>query len=294
MPAINGGRIEPVAGRTVEKLHDQMAAHYFYHGLVAPLTPKEFQQDMALKYPERDGMYFLPDQVAAYDKLRMQVNDVGQLELFVTDEASAIQWLRQELKDCPQTTQDLTPKFLKEIAKWEKHEKPLELKDLLFDNFIKYDGKGEVPSQIHAYLSTNWHELRSLPKDDPKLQAKAKDRWYVPDPNKEADLEKVRLPKLLREFWTYLPEGYIPAATVEDSPQLELLPKEKKKRPASKKLKIVRLEAVRTGFKHCWAQKDYDTIIIVADRLPGNVLEEDEKLLRWYQMAKTKLEEDVE
>jgi hypothetical protein len=75
---------------------------------------------------------------------------------------------------------------------------------------------------------------------------------------------------------------------------MELLPKDKKKRPASKKLKIVRLEAVRAGFKHCWAQKDYDTIIIVGDRLPGNVLEEDEKLLRWYQMAKTKLGEDVE
>ena len=28
--------------------------------------------------------------------------------------------------------------------------------------------------------------------DDAALIAKAMDRWYVPDPNKEADLEKIR------------------------------------------------------------------------------------------------------
>lgn len=282
------GRVETIAERTVNILYDRLVAFHVVRSAPVPLSAGEFIQEMAERYPERDGMYFLPEQVAEYDKKRIRAEKVEQLELFVKDEATAIQWLRQELRNQPQTASDLTPKFMKEISHWEKFEKGLELKDLLFDNFIKYDGKGEVPSQIHRYLSTNWHELRNLPKDDPKLQAKAKDRWYVPDPNKEADLEKVRLPKLLREFWSYLPEGYKPTASIEESPQMEFLPKEKKKRPTGKKLKIVRLEAVRTGFKHCWAQKDYETIIVVGDRLPGKVLEEDEKLLRWYQMAKTR------
>ena len=73
---------------------------------------------------------------------------------------------------------------MQEIGGWQKHEKPLELDELLEQNFLRYDGDGDVPSQIHSYLSTNFKELRNLAKDDPVLQAKAKDRWYVPDPNK--------------------------------------------------------------------------------------------------------------
>jgi hypothetical protein len=29
-------------------------------------------------------------------------------------------------------------------------------------NFLRYEGKGEVPNQIHSYLSTNFKELRKL------------------------------------------------------------------------------------------------------------------------------------
>ena len=78
-----------------------------------------------------------------------------------------------------------------------------ELDQLLEDNFLRYDGTGEVPSQIHSYLSTNFKELRNLAKDDPTLIAKAADRWYVPDPNKAQDLEKKRERALLKEFESY-------------------------------------------------------------------------------------------
>jgi hypothetical protein len=57
-----------------------------------------------------------------------------------------------------------------------------------------------VPSQIHSYLSTNFKDLRGLEKDDPRLKAKAKDRWYVPDPSKAQDLEQKREKALLKEF----------------------------------------------------------------------------------------------
>lgn len=109
-----------------------------------------------------------------------------QASLFVKDEASAIDWLRQLLKAKPQTFADINPQFMQQLGGWNKNEAQLDLRELLNQNFLCYDGKGPVPEQIHAYLSTNWKELRNLPKDDLTLVGKAKDRWYVPDPRKAA------------------------------------------------------------------------------------------------------------
>jgi hypothetical protein len=61
---------------------------------------------------------------------------------------------------------------LREIGGWQKHENPLELSEFLADNFLRYDGQGEVHGQIHSYLSSNFKELRNLPKDDPALRAR--------------------------------------------------------------------------------------------------------------------------
>jgi hypothetical protein len=208
-------------------------------------------------------MYFRPEQVAAYDKKRLMVQELLQLEIFVSDELSAIEWLRQQLAQKPQTLQELNPQFFREIGGWEKHERRLELLELLEQNFLKYEGTGEVPSQIHSYLSTNYKELRNLPKDASLLREKARDRWYVPDPNKAGDLEKLREKSLLREFEEY-----------RAAPQ--------------RMLKIFRLEAVRAGFKKAWQEREYQTIIDVARKIPGIVLQEDAKLLMWYDQALTR------
>lgn len=151
---------------------------------------------------------------------------------------------------------------MKEIGGWLKHEKPLELSELLEQNFLRYDGKSDVPNQIHSYLSTNFKELRNLPKNDDNLRAKGKDRWYVPDPNKAGDLEKLRERSLLREFEEY--------------------------KAAKKKLKVFRLEAVRAGFKKAWQERDYATIIAVARKISESILQEDPKLLMWYDQALTR------
>ena len=262
------GKAEVIAERQNYLLFDRMVAFHVQRGVTVPLSAAEFYAGLAQRFPERDGMYFLPEQVAEYDKKRMKVKEVLQLQLFVTDEASAIQWLKQQLTRKPQTFQELHPQFLKEIGGWQKHEKPLELSELLEQNFLRYDGKGEVPSQIHSYLSSNFKELRNLPKDDERLRAKAKDRWYVPDPNKAGDLEKLRERALLREFEEY-----------RESKQ--------------KRLKVFRLEAVRAGFKKAWQERDYATIIAVARKIPENVLQEDPKLLMWYDQALTRSGEDV-
>ena len=258
------GKAETIAERQNYLLFDRMVAFHVKRGVTVPLSAAEFYAGLAQRFPERDGMYFLSEQVAEYDKKRMKVSEIMQLELFVTDEASAIQWLKQQLTRKPQTFQELHPQFLKEIGGWQKHEKPLELSELLEQNFLRYDGKDEVPSQIHGYLSSNFKELRNLHKDDDHLRAKAKDRWYVPDPNKAGDLEKLRERALLREFDEY-----------RESNQ--------------KRLKVFRLEAVRAGFKKAWQERDYATIITVASKMPETVLQEDPKLLMWYDQALTRM-----
>ena len=261
------GQAEVIAERQNYLLFDRMVAFHVQRGVTVPLSATEFYAGLEQRFPPRDGMYFLPEQVAEYDKKRMTVREVLQLQLFVTDEVSAIQWLKQQLIRKPQTFQEVHPQFLKEIGGWQKYEKPLELLQLLDDTFICYDGKGEVPSQIHSYLSTNFKELRNLPKDAPELRAKGKDRWYVPDPNKAGDMEKKREKALLKEFEEY-------------------------RASSQKRLKVFRLEAVRAGFKKAWQDRDYATIITVARKIPENVLQEDPKLLMWYDQALTRSGEE--
>ncbi len=286
------GQSEVIAERQNYLLFDRMVAFHVQRGVRVSLSAAEFYAGLEQRFPFRDGMYFLPDQAAEYDKKRMTVKEVLQLQLFVSDEASAIQWLKQQFTKKPQTAGDLNPKFMKEIGGWQKNEKMLELDELLEQNFLRYDGKGEVPSQIHSYLSSNFKELRNLAKDNQALKAKARDRWYVPDPNKAGDLEKLRERALMREFWEYVPAVYKPAKLKS---QVSFLPGREPKPapiPTGKKMKVIRLEAVRVGFKYCWQNRDYLTIIAVARRIPENILREDSKLLMWYDQAVTRTRGD--
>jgi DNA modification methylase len=86
-----------------------------------------------------------------------------------------------------------------------------------------------------------------------------KGRWYIPDITKAADVAKLREKKLLKEF-----EGYL----------------------ATKgKLKLFRTEAIRVGFAKLWADKNYKLIVETAERLPEKVIQEDDKLLMYYDLS---------
>jgi hypothetical protein len=83
-------RAEVIAERQNYLLFDRMVAFHVQRGVIVPLSAAEFNQGLVQRFPERDGMYFLPEQTAEYDKKRMTVKEILQLELFVTDETSAI------------------------------------------------------------------------------------------------------------------------------------------------------------------------------------------------------------
>jgi DNA modification methylase len=255
-----------VEARTGRLLYDRMLAFYVQRGVLVPISASEFLAGLDERYSKRDGMYFLQGQMSEYDRQRTTVGELRQLTLFVSDEASATRWIRQQLQAKPQSFQDLQPQFMQQLQSqsWEKHEKTIELKEILELNFFCYNGTGPVPSQIKSYLSTNFKDMRNLEQDNPRLQAKAKDRWYVPNPNKEGDLEKLRLRTLLKEFEEY-------------------------RNNTSRKIKQFRTEAVRVGFKHCYDQGDYATLVAVAAKLPEKVIQEDEKLLMYYDVATMRL-----
>lgn len=90
-------------------------------------------------------------------------------------------------------------------------------------------------------------------------------RWRTPDPNEAKDREALRTKVLLKEF-----NGYVTAIS----------------QPRAKKIKEVRVEALRAGFKNCWEQKNFKTIVTLGDMIPQNILLEDEQLLMYYDIAK--------
>jgi len=255
-----------IVERDPRRIYDRMASWFIRHGTMVPISTPEFLAELPVRFRATDGMVFLPEQLVEYEKARARIPQVAQAELFVSDERSAIDWLTNFLLKRPSTRSEIHPEYMPQIGSAKRKGEIIpELDQLLEDNFIQYDGTGDVPSQIHSYLSTNHKDLRSLDKSNPALVAKAKDRWYVPDPNKAQDLEKKREKTLLKEFETY-------------------------KAFTGRKIKESRLEVLRTGFRWAWANKDYGTIISVANKLTEETLQEDEKLLTLYDLALTRTE----
>ena len=170
--------------------------------------------------------------MSEYDRKRLEVKEIEQYELFVSDEKSAIQWVRRQLADEPMSRQDLQPLFMQEAQRvWEKHEQPLELQTILEQSFVEdEDGK-----------------------------------WGIPDPRNEIHLEQLRHRALMKEFQQYL--------------------------DSKGKLKVVRTEALRAGFKECWQKKDYTTIVQMAKRVPEAVIQEDPALLMYFDNASLMLGE---
>jgi hypothetical protein len=93
-------------------------------------------------------------------------------------------------------------------------------------------------------------------------------KWRKPDYEKAADLEIIRNRKLMKEFNLYL---------------------EQAQKPKTKRMKDTRLEVLRYSFKECYKQKNYQAIVTVGDHIQESLLQEDEVLLQYYDIASSRV-----
>lgn len=167
------GKIEVVSERQDYLLFDRMVAFHIMNGIPVPMDAHTFYAGLRERFIQRDGMFFLPDQVNEYDERRqkMELQD-QQLTIFITDEKSAIIWLNAQLGKERQSYSEIQPKFLQDWHR-NKFEQMPELLDMLKENFLQdEDGK-----------------------------------WYVPDLSDKADLEKLRRKRLLNDFYDIYAKG---------------------------------------------------------------------------------------
>ena len=183
--------------------------------------------------------------------------------------ALAIQWLRRLLKGKPQTFSDINRSSCSSWAAEQERGSTRPARTVK-PELLCYVGQASsrpepVPSQIHSYLSSNWPEMRRLEADSTTLATRPRDR-YVPDPNKAGDLEKLRERSLLKEFEDVALASSQPNKNSRSSVWRPYAPDSK-----------------------AWQERDYATIVSVANKIPNNVLEEDPKLLMWYDQAITRM-----
>ncbi|MFC1803193.1 hypothetical protein ACFL0D_04405, partial [Thermoproteota archaeon] len=119
----------------------------------------------------------------------------------------------------------------------------------------------EIQPEFLQNLYKNKHE--ALPELREILEQNfiqgSEGRWHIPDPNQDKDLEQIRQKVLLREF-----QGYL---------------------EVKGKLRIFRTEAVSAGFAQSWQTGDFESIKIIADKIPIDILQEDPTLIMYYDNA---------
>lgn len=228
-----GNATTSVVERSPKILFDRLISYYVQKGYAIPMDAQEFQQGLRERHVERDGMFFTAAQAAEYEEKKLKAPEFVPMGIVVSDEANGIEWLKNELRQKPQTRQDIYTNWTKAVMGVRKGDVLPELDVLLEENFIQNnDGT-----------------------------------WRLPNIEDDVDLEKLRTKALLKEFKLYL---------------------EVCRKPRGK-LKDVRVEAVRAGFKQCYSDKNFADIILVGDRIPQNLLTEDEVLLQYYDIASSKV-----
>ena len=221
--------------RTKEMLFSKYLAYYVQHGYQVMYNGEQFYQVLPQwGFEERDGYWFADEaQINEYEKRKAKTFGKGgvqaQAVLFVSDERSARQWIWNFL-DQPKTYDEIYTDFLKALQ----------------------TSEDEIPEVMiileESFVRTNGH-------------------WKRPDQLTQAELEKKRQDRLLRQFEEYLSTS-----------------------KANQKLKEVRLEAVIAGFTECYRSGRYKDILTVGHKLDKSLLENSTDLYDFIDIAEAKEE----
>lgn len=114
--------------------------------------------------------------------------------------------------------------------------------------------KGDILPELKQLLEENFIEIEG-------------GKWRLPNMQDDVDKEAMRTKSLLREFKIYSEAAAKPKA----------------------KIKEARVEALHTGFKQCYIDKDFQTIVSICKAIPHNLIEEDGVILQFYEIAQSKL-----
>ena len=114
--------------------------------------------------------------------------------------------------------------------------------------------KGDILPELSVLLDENFIEEHD-------------GKWRLPNIQDDVDKDKLRDKALLKEFKIYVEAASKPRARIKE----------------------VRVEAIRAGFKKCYMDKDFATIVMVGDKIPQNLLTEDDILLQFYDIARTRV-----
>lgn len=130
----------------------------------------EFEIMLQRWFPEKDGMYFLEGQVYRYEAWKAaQRHDEAQSALFIEDEQDVVSWLRQQLREQPQTLDELALAYQQTVPPGVRDTVP-PLRELIEVHFCQ-----EEKSRC----------------------------WRLPDPDNPEDFRQIRDRRLLPEFQTY-------------------------------------------------------------------------------------------
>lgn len=229
------------AERSREMLYSKYLAYYVQHGYQVAYNGDQFYRALAQwGLVERDGYWFADEaQANEYEKRKAGAPGPGakgkrgapqaQAALFISDERSARQWLWNTLA-APQSYSDIYTAYVKALQTSED-ELP-ELRAMLEEGFIA------VGSQ-----------------------------WRRPDALTQAELERRRQERLLRQFEEYL-------ATAR----------------AGRPLKEVRKEALVAGFTEAYRAGRYADILAVGRKLPKRLLEDSPDIYDFVDIAEAKVE----
>jgi len=169
----------PNVERTENMLYSKMLAHYVENGFKVQYDSTEFYNLLKENFVELDGYWFLEEQVEEYNEWKGQLS-LQQLEekldkqqkLLVTDEKSALNWLKNFLKE-PKEYSEIYTAF-QQVLTQSEDEIP-ELKELLDNNFILEEGKYRKPQTEEEKKKAQESRRKELDKEFKKIVKEARE-----------------------------------------------------------------------------------------------------------------------